>query len=175
VPLSLPVPKSSGGFSSYNYGGGHSLAIGHSYNYAYDASYASYDYDMFADSFSLRSDYDSSEDYSLFGSAPDLQISTTSTPAGPCSGSLTLFSKTYNRGENVTVTEDTPDLDEFNNRLVSALVEGDCCWAVYTGENYSGDSEVFRHGQKYDSVVSVGNTFRKGVSVKKNKQMLKSL
>merc|ERR1712083_903867 len=104
-------------------------------------------------------DYEMSQDYSTFGSP---QISTTTTPAGPCSGSLTLFSKTYNRGENVTVTEDTPDLDEFNNRLVSALVEGDCCWAVY-----SGDSEVFRHGQKYDSVVSVGNTFRKGVSVKK--------
>merc|ERR1712038_1015442 len=161
VPLSLPVPKSSGGLSYYVSGGGYS-----SYNlYAYDASYASYDYDISADYvMSLRSDYDMSEDYSSSGSP---QISTTTTPAGPCSGSLTLFSKTYNRGENVTVTEDTPDLDEFNNRLVSALVEGDCCWAVYTGENYSGDSEVFRHGQQYDSVVSVGKTFRKGVSVRK--------
>merc|ERR1712038_798632 len=159
VPLSLPVPKSSGGFSYYKSGGGYS-----SYNlYAYDASYASYDYDLPADYVtSLRSDYDMSEDYSTFGSP---QISTT--PAGPCSGSLTLFSKTYNRGENVMVTEDTSDLDEFNNRLVSALVEGDCCWAVYTGGSYSGDSKVFRHGQKYDSVVSVGNTFRKGVSVRK--------
>merc|ERR1712165_481727 len=133
--------RSSGASTSYNYVS--------SYNFAYDASYASYDYD-----------YD-------LGSAPDLQISTTTTPAGPCSGSLTLFSKTYNRGENVTVTEDTPDLDEFNNRLVSALVEGDCCWAVYTEGSYSGDSEVFRHGQQYDSVVSVGKTFRKGASVRK--------
>merc|ERR1719150_2831898 len=152
------VAKSSGGLSYYMSGGGYS-----SYNlYAYDASYASYDYDMYAD-------YDTSlismsQDYSTFGSP---QISTTTTPAGPCSGSLTLFSKTYNRGENVTVTEDTPDLDEFNNRLVSALVEGDCCWAVYTEGSYSGDREVFRPGQQYDSVVSVGNTFRKGVSVRK--------
>merc|ERR1712088_1200750 len=87
-------------------------------------------------------------DYSI--TVPDLltnstQTSTTTTPAGPCSGSLTLFSKTYNRGENVTVTDDTPDLDESNNQLVSALVEGDCCWAVYTEGSYSGDSEVFRH------------------------------
>merc|ERR1719273_1656533 len=125
------------------------------------------DYDSFDTSLRSMVDYDHkimSQDYSSFGSA---QISTTTTPAGPCSGSLTLFSKTYNRGENVTVTDDTPDLDEFNNQLVSALVEGDCCWAVYTEGSYSGDSEVFRPGQKYDSVVSVGKTFRKGVSVKK--------
>merc|ERR1712061_467443 len=137
VPLSLPVPKSSG-LSYYKSGGGSwhdpcpscKILRSSSYNYA---SYASYDYDGSG----MDYEYDTT-----FDSAP--QISTTTTPAGPCSGSLTLFSKTYNRGENVTVTEDTPDLDEFNNQLVSALVEGDCCWAVYTRGSYSGDSEVFR-------------------------------
>merc|ERR1712165_655154 len=54
VPLSLPVPKSSGGLSYYVSGGS-----GGSYNlYTYDASNASYDYDTYADY--------------TFGSAPDL-------------------------------------------------------------------------------------------------------
>merc|ERR1711944_397940 len=104
-----PVPKSSGGLSYYKSGGGSwhdpcptcKILISSSYNYA---SYASYDYDG------------SGMDYE-YDTTFDSQISSTITPAGPCSGSLTLFSKTYNRGEKVTVTEDTPDLAQFNNRL----------------------------------------------------------
>merc|ERR1712038_369394 len=85
VPLSLPVPKSSGGLSHYVSGGVGLSGSGYS---AYDASYASYDYDMSADYDVM---VDMSQDYSSFGSA---QISPPPPPAGPCSGSLTLFSKT---------------------------------------------------------------------------------
>jgi len=67
----------------------------------------------------------------------------------------------------LTVTDDTKDLDEFNNKLVSASVEGNCCWTVFTKDGFEGGSEQFKEG-KYTSVVSVGKVFRGGVSVRKD-------
>jgi len=86
-----------------------------------------------------------------------------------CSGSLTLYSKTYLRGEKVVISEDTEDLEtqQFTDQLVSLSVTGDCCWEVFTGVNYTGDSEQFTSSEKYLSTTSVGQVFRNAKSVKK--------
>merc|ERR1719147_279900 len=87
-------------------------------------------------------------------------------PQSTCSGSLTLYSKTYLRGEEVVITEDT-ETQQFTDKLVSLSVTGDCCWEVFTGVNYTGDSEQFTSSEKYLSTTSVGQVFRNAKSVKK--------
>jgi len=86
-----------------------------------------------------------------------------------CSGTISLYSKTYHRGSSVTLTEDTEDLGllHFADRLVSLSVEGDCCWEVWTGIAYSGDRRRFNSNGTYLSTTSVGNLFRNAKSVKK--------
>jgi len=90
-----------------------------------------------------------------------------------CSGNITIFSRNYLRGDSVVLTEDTEDLAKFNNKLTSVLVEGDCCWAVFTGKKYGGESETFWRDQsnegKFRSVVTVGKVLRQAQSVKTTK------
>merc|ERR1712165_592230 len=87
-----------------------------------------------------------------------------------CSGNITIFSRNYLRGDSVVLTEDTEDLDKFNNKLTSVLVEGDCCWTVFTGKKYGGESETFWKDQsnegKFRSVITVGKVLRQAQSVK---------
>eukprot|EP00091_Calanus_sinicus_P013923 TRINITY_DN3099_c0_g1_i1.p1 TRINITY_DN3099_c0_g1~~TRINITY_DN3099_c0_g1_i1.p1 ORF type:complete len:474 (-),score=125.88 TRINITY_DN3099_c0_g1_i1:145-1518(-) len=86
-----------------------------------------------------------------------------------CSGSISLFSKTYNRGTNLTISSDTPDLEhlQFTDQLVSLSVSGDCCWEVFTGTNYNGDSKQFTSSGTFVSTTSVGPVFRNAKSVKR--------
>jgi hypothetical protein len=108
---------------------------------------------------------------------PDIQHSfvsnspTTSKSIEPsvCSGSITLFSKTYNRGTNLTISEDTPDLGKLNfaDQLVSLHVTGDCCWQVFTSTKYTGNSKQFTSRGTFLSTTSVGPLFRNAESVKK--------
>merc|ERR1719153_774061 len=107
------------------------------------------------------------ESYSNFDSLPTNTFK--SSTQGPCSGSITLYSKTYHRGDNVTISEDTEDLETllFTDKLVSLLVSGDCCWEVFTGVNYSGDSKQFTSTGTFTSTTSTGTVFRKAKSVKK--------
>ena len=107
---------------------------------------------------SAPSDYD----YPIF--AP-----TTTTIPSVCSGSINLFSKTYNRGSNLTISEDTPDLGKFQfaNQLVSLDVSGDCCWQIFTETNYTGDSKQFTSSGTFLSTTSVGPLFRNAASVRR--------
>merc|ERR1712079_133725 len=92
-------------------------------------------------------------------------------PAGECSGegNLTLYSKTYHRGDQVELTQSQPDLaeQEFDKKSVSALLTGDCCWELYSGPDYSGDKVTVRPGAQYTSVTSLASLFRTVVSVRK--------
>jgi hypothetical protein len=94
---------------------------------------------------------------------------TTTTMPPLCSGSISLYSKTYHRGASVSLVEDTEDLGllRFADKLVSLSVEGDCCWEVFTGIAYSGDSKYFTSSGTFSSTTSVGNLFRNAKSVKK--------
>merc|ERR1712038_1123790 len=92
-------------------------------------------------------------------------------PAGECGGkgNLTLYSKTYHRGDQVELSQSQPDLadQEFDKKSVSALLTGDCCWELYSGRDYSGDQVTVRPGGQYTSVTSLASLFRATVSVRK--------
>jgi hypothetical protein len=83
---------------------------------------------------------------------------------------ITMYSKTYHRGENITLISDTPDLSvmSFSDRLVSLEVSGPCCWSVYSLPHYQGTREVFRSSGTYSSTTSMGKVFRANQSAKKD-------
>jgi len=84
-----------------------------------------------------------------------------------CSGNITLFDKTYLRGESESFNEDTEHLKDFDDKLVSVEVEGNCCWTVFTETGYKGASHSFVEG-KFRSLSQVGNVFRDGSSLRKS-------
>merc|ERR1719222_1552688 len=92
-------------------------------------------------------------------------------PAGDCNGDgeLTLYSKTYHRGDQLELTSSQPDLadQQFEQTAVSALLTGSCCWELHAGTNFSGDQVTLRPGQQYTGVTSLGDLFRNVASVRR--------
>jgi uncharacterized protein YegL len=103
--------------------------------------------------------------YEMFESSP--HVSTT-TISPQCQGNMTLWSRTYLRGESFPLSDDIEDLSlhGFDNKLVSLEVSAGCCWTIFSEPHFEGDSKVFREGQ-HKSVSSVGKLFRAASSVKK--------
>merc|ERR1712165_208257 len=92
-------------------------------------------------------------------------------PVGDCygDGELTLYSKTYHRGDQLELTSSQPDLadQQFDQTAVSALVTGSCCWELYSGTNFSGDQITLMPGHQYTGVTSLGDLFRNVASVRR--------
>merc|ERR1711915_213985 len=86
----------------------------------------------------------------------------TQSPIINCSGNLTLFSKTYFRGDEVTFTYDEQDLTQvsFDNKAVTASVTGECCWIVFSNKEFTGNSKVLSRDESYTGVTSLGQLFR---------------
>eukprot|EP00091_Calanus_sinicus_P023555 TRINITY_DN800_c0_g1_i6.p1 TRINITY_DN800_c0_g1~~TRINITY_DN800_c0_g1_i6.p1 ORF type:complete len:851 (-),score=229.46 TRINITY_DN800_c0_g1_i6:131-2683(-) len=86
-----------------------------------------------------------------------------------CTGNLTLFSKTYLRGDKVVLDEDTENLEDlsFDNLSVSASVSGSCCWQIFSEKNFSGTETVLTGQGTYTSVSSLGPLFRDVSAVRK--------
>jgi len=82
---------------------------------------------------------------------------------------LTLYSTTYYRGDAHSLTESSLDLADFNDRAVSGLVEGSCCWRVYSQTGFTGESLKLDQTQLYKSVVSLKGLFRNLKSAEKIK------
>jgi len=122
-------------------------------------------------------DYDSN--YSFFSADVDFNpystttttatttasTTTTTTPEPTCQ--LSLYAKTYRRGETTAVKDSTADLRDFNDKAVSAAVEGSCCWRVHAELDFQGAARVLRPGQEYNGVTSLANLFRNLKSVTK--------
>merc|ERR1711962_1757311 len=92
----------------------------------------------------------------------------TTTTAPECQGNLTMWTRTYLRGESLQTNDDITDLSAhgFNNKLVSLEVSSGCCWLIFSEPNFEGEVKLFPEG-KYQSVSSVGNLFRAASSVRK--------
>ncbi len=92
----------------------------------------------------------------------------TTTPAPPCSGNITLYTKTYYRGTHVTVEDNVSDLTSlnFDNVLTSVKVEGNCCFQIYADPNFAGKSKKFYNGD-YKGASDVLQVFRSASSVQK--------
>merc|ERR1712233_100625 len=125
--------------------------IADSYDLAYD--------DTGFESFSYAAYYD---DYAA--STSTTTSSTTTTTSQPETCQLTLFSKTYNRGEELVLLDDSADLGSFSDIAISALVEGPCCWQLFGEVNFAGSSAWLRPGGNYKGTDSFGRELFQEVS-----------
>ena len=66
---------------------------------------------------------------------------------------MTLWSRTYLRGESFLVSDDIEDLNlhGFDNKLVSLEVSAGCCWTIFSEPHFQGDSKVFQELAKAGS------------------------
>merc|ERR1712004_611828 len=57
----------------------------------------------------------------------------TTTTAPECQGNLTMWTRTYLRGESLHTNDDIADLSDrdFDNKLVSLEVSSGCCWLIF--------------------------------------------
>ena len=106
--------------------------------------------------------------YDSFPSPSTTTTTTTTTVAPECQGNMTLWTRTYLRGESFPVDNNIEDLSihDFDNKLVSLEVSAGCCWTIFSEPNFEGDSKLFQEGQ-HKSVSNVGKLFRAASSVKK--------
>merc|ERR1719495_2785175 len=74
-------------------------------------------------------------------------LSTTTNQPEVCK--LTLFSKTYNRGDELTLLDDSYDLGSFSDIAISAQVEGLCCWQLFGDLDFAGSTTWLRPGGSY--------------------------
>merc|ERR1719206_1499661 len=119
---------------------------------------------------SVAYSYDTSYDYDYDDYEAGLNTTTADVVECSGSGNLTLFSKTYQRGEQVVVEDEETDLENisFDNLAVSASVSGSCCWQVLSGQNFTGSSLLLSSQGSYTSVSSLGQLFRDVSSVRKH-------
>jgi hypothetical protein len=95
------------------------------------------------------------------------EASTTTIDSSQCS--LTMFSKTYLRGQKLTLTPQNNyrvlDMAQslFDNKLASLEVVGPCCWEIYEEPNFSGQSKMFSKGE-YKSATDIGSDLIKEAS-----------
>jgi uncharacterized protein YegL len=110
---------------------------------------------------------------STFRPSTTTTTTTTSATEQPqsCTGlaSISLYDKTYARGENLTLTEDISDFSQseidFDDLLTSLEVRGECCWDVYIDVGFGGDRMRFAPGAVENRVQ--GNVFREASSISK--------
>jgi len=95
-----------------------------------------------------------------------LLLNTTGTVPSSCSGNLTVYSRTYHRGENLTLLTDSNNLSvsNFDDKAVSATVEGSCCWILFSDPDYRGDSYRLVPGGDYKTTSSFGRSLLQEVS-----------
>jgi len=136
-----------------------------SYNLAYDdgSGYESYEYvayDAYDNDYAAIS---STTTRNIFARAT-ATTSTTSTTSQPETCQLTLYSKTYNRGEELVLLDDSADLGSFSDVAISALVEGSCCWQLFGEVNFAGPTAWLRPGGIYKGTDSFGRELFQEVS-----------
>jgi hypothetical protein len=90
--------------------------------------------------------------------------SSTLTTSQPETCQLTLYSKTYNRGEELVLLDDSADLGSFSDIAISALVEGSCCWQLFGEVNFAGPTAWLRPGGVYKGTDSFGRELFQEVS-----------
>merc|ERR1719445_1583838 len=89
-------------------------------------------------------------------------LSTTTSQPEVCK--LTLFSKTYIRGDKLTLLDDSDDLGSFSDIAISAQVEGLCCWQLFGDLDFGGSTTWLRPGETYKGTDSFGRKLFRDVS-----------
>ena len=105
-----------------------------------------------------------SSDFSAGGGGTTTTTTTTTTPFTQCK--LTLYSLTHFRGDFVEIYSDVSSLNslQFDNKVGSLNIEGNCCWKIFVDDNLLGDFMQFRR-QEYRSAVDIQGIYQAGSSV----------
>ena len=84
-------------------------------------------------------------------------------------GNLTLYSRTYFRGEQTSFEETNIasfiDYD-FDDKLASVKIEGYCCWKICVDQNFQGNCMELKGPVEYKSATEIREIFRKASSAK---------
>jgi len=92
---------------------------------------------------------------------------TATTAPSQCFGSLTLYSKTFLRGDQFETDFDVEDLGAFDDEAVSAKISGNCCWEIFFEKMFKGESIVLKPSKTYTSATSFGKLLQNVSSIKK--------
>merc|ERR1712020_9241 len=130
--------------------------IADSYDLAYDdtgSGFESFSYDIYYyDDYSASTSTSTSNIVARTSTTTTFTSSTTTTTSQPKTCQLTLFSKTYNRGEELV------------------LLDGPCCWQLFGEVNFAGSSAWLRPGGNYKGTDSFGRDLFQEVSSLKRVQ-----
>merc|ERR1712218_375711 len=144
-------------------------------------SYSTFDYGVYADDYDYPTSRGGPPPISTTRGPTAAYTSTTtststtsssSTTTKPETCQLTLFSKTYNRGEEWTLQDDSADLGSFSDIAISATLEGSCCWQLFGEVNFAGATTWLRPGGVYRGTDSFGRQLFQDVSSVKRVQCL---
>ena len=96
--------------------------------------------------------------------------STTAQPPQPTNCKLTMYSLTHFRGESKNLTENLKDFDDinFDDKIASVKLGGNCCWKLYIDANFMPvtDHLYLSHGE-YPSSTDIQMVFKKASSAEK--------
>ena len=83
--------------------------------------------------------------------------------------SLKLFSKPYYRGDSLEITKNMEDLEDFDDKAVTATLNGSCCWDIFGEQNFEGTYKTLKPSIDYIEANSFGlELFRNVSSVARN-------
>ena len=142
-------------------------STGHS---AFDTSDTNVEYGAEDDSFHSMTSYDSYDYYDSFVSSgvqnSYIPPKTTTTPSTTVC-KVTLFSMTYFRGDSIELLGDERSLKSlnFDDKVASIRIEGNCCWKIYNYPNFRGRKMRLDEGE-YESATDIKNIFKQASSVK---------
>ena len=113
--------------------------------------------------------YDSSSDdldsWSDDSDWSDYDDSMSNSTCVPTDCKIELYPRTQFRGVSVTLTTDSLDLADFDNKVESLKVTGNCNWTLYTEKDHQGVGQSFSSGD-YKNAASIRRVLRKASSAK---------
>ena len=159
-PAPAPAPPGPNGGSVKKYNVRPQAAPAGPPTYAYDA------YSSAVPAMAYDDDYDYDAESAPYN--PATTTTTTRKPKTSCSGTLSLYAKTYNRGNATVISADVDDLSvlDFDDQMKSLKVEGDCCWDVFVDAGFGGASQRFSEGE-YLSATRFVQLVKKASSVRR--------
>lgn len=92
-------------------------------------------------------------------------VTTTPVPCVPTDCKLELFSRTLFRKDSLALTGDSLNLKDFDNKVESLRVTGNCRWTLYNDQDHQGVNQSFTPGD-YKNAASVRKVLRKASSAK---------
>ena len=60
-------------------------------------------------------------------------------------------------------------LNDFVDKVASLKIEGNCCWILFTEENFGGDNQVLNGPKDYGSPTQIRDIYKRAKSAKQHR------